>query len=151
PYLGAPAPGEVWTGTGRSARGWTGELWALDQDALRAAAEGLDSVDVTSVERGGRVRLSIPEDGPRTLCATIPAEDGWAAYVDGEQVEAQVWLDTFLAVELPAGAHEVELRYIAPGLVPGAALGLIGLAGLALVNTNRYIRRKDDREKGRNP
>ena len=150
-YLGAPAPGEVWTVTVRSDRGWTGELWALDQDALRAAAEGLDSVDVTSVERGGRVRLSIPEDGPRTLCATIPAEDGWAAYVDGEQVEAQVWLDTFLAVELPAGAHEVELRYIAPGLVPGAALGLIGLAGLALVNTNRYIRRKDDREKGRNP
>ena len=66
------------------------------------------------------------------LAATIPAEPGWTAYVDGERAETASWLDTFLYVELPAGTHEVELRYTAPGLVPGLALGALSLAGLAL-------------------
>ena len=65
------------------------------------------------------------------LAATIPAEDGWTAWVDGKKTETGVWLDTFLYVELPAGAREVELRYTPPGLVPGLGLGALALAGLA--------------------
>ena len=40
-----------------------------------------------------------------------------------------------MTVELPAGAHEVELRYTPPGLVPGAALGALAAAGLAAAFT----------------
>lgn len=134
-YLGAPDPGEEWTVTVRHDRAWTGTVWALDMDALRAAVERLDSVEVTSVGNGGRVELSVPADGPRTLCATIPAEDGWTAYVDGKRTETGRWLDTFLTLELSEGAHEVELRYTAPGLRPGLALGALAAAGLAAAFT----------------
>lgn len=134
-YLGAPGLGEEWTVTVRHDRPWTGTVWALDLDALRAAVERLDNTEVTSVEPNGRVRLSVPADGPRTLCATVPAEEGWTAYVDGKRTETGRWLDTFLMLELPEGAHEVELRYTPPGLIPGVALGALAAAGLGTAYT----------------
>lgn len=141
-YLGAPGPGEEWTVTVRHDRPWTGTAWALDMDALPAAVERLDNTEITSVEPDGRVCLSVPADGPRTLCATIPAEDGWAAYVDGVRVETGRWLDTFLSLELPPGAHEVELRYTPPGLIPGAALGALTAAGLGLAFATGNLKKK---------
>ena len=41
-----------------------------------------------------------------------------------------------MAVFLPQGTHQIELRYTAPGLVPGAALGAVSalsLVALALL------------------
>lgn len=141
-YLGTPAPGEVWTIAVRHDQPWTGTVWALDMDALRAAVERLDNIEVTSVGGDGRVSLSVPADVSRTLCTTIPAEDGWTAYVDGKRTETGRWLDTFLMLELSEGAHEVELRYTSPGLLPGVALGALAAAGLAAAFAVSYRRKK---------
>lgn len=143
-YLGTPQRSEVWTVTIRHRPGWAGSpypwLWELDREALHAAVERLDSVEVTSVDRNGRVRLTASPRGGETLAATIPAENGWTAYVDGKKTEMGTWLGTFLALELPPGTHEVELRYTAPGLVPGIALGAVSLAGLAFTLVRRRRR-----------
>ena len=135
--LGAPGAGEAWTVTVRHTGNWTGRLWELDMDALAGAVRRLNNTQVTSVDKNGRVRLSVQSEGGQMLAATIPAEDGWAAYVDGRRVDTGVWLGTFLCVELPAGAHEVEFRYTAPGLLPGVALGALALAGLVLRGLKR--------------
>ena len=45
------------------------------------------------------------------------------------------------ALDLPAGEHEVELRYTPPGLLPGLALGALSLAGLALAMVKKRKRR----------
>ena len=131
-YLGTPAAGETWTVTVRHNGGWSGGLWALDMDALGGAVGGRPNPPARGVKKNGRVRLTVLDGEAGGLAATIPAEPGWTAYVDGERAETASWLDTFLYVELPAGTHEVELRYTAPGLVPGLALGVLSLAGLAL-------------------
>mgnify|MGYP001024780532 FL=1 len=130
-YLGTPNRGEAWTVAVRSAQGWSGRLWELDMDALGGAARRLDNTQIASVEKNGRVRLAVEDETAGGLAATIPAEDGWTAWVDGKKTETGRWLDTFLYVELPAGAREVELRYTPPGLVPGLGLGALALAGLA--------------------
>ncbi len=135
--LGTPQAGEEWTVTVRSVKEWTGQLWELDQNALHAAVERLDKAEVTSVEKNGRVRLTVRAGGGQVLNTTIPVEDGWAAYVDGEKVNTGSWADAFLTVPVPAGEHTVELRYTAPGLVPGAALGVLSAAGLALAALRR--------------
>ena len=129
-YLGTPAEDEEWTVTVRHSGGWTGQLWELDQKLLHASLERLNNTRVKSVEKNGRVSLTLQDESAAGLATTIPAEDGWSAYVDGKRVELGSWLGTFLYVELPAGAGEVELRYTAPGLIPGLALGALSLAGL---------------------
>ena len=142
-YLGTPGPGEEWTVTVRHSGSWTGRLWELNQGSLRAVLGRLDTPEILSVGKNGRVRLTAQSPEGRPLLTTIPAEDGWAAWVDGRRVDTGVWLDAFLTVPLPAGEHQVELRYTAPGLAPGIALGALALAGLALVNAGgRWNKRK---------
>ena len=150
-YLGTPKAGELWTVAVRSSRSWTGQFWALDQDALHEAVEKLGGAENISVGQNGTVRFTARGGAGQVLATTIPAEDGWTAYVDGKKADTSTWLGAFLTVELPEGEHEVELRYTAPGLFPGMALGAAGLAGLVLANTNRYQRKKNNREKRKNP
>ena len=140
--LGAPAPGEQWTVTVlHPDTYWEGTLWSFDREVLVGAAAELNNVEVTSVDKDGRVRLTASSGGDKALATTIPAEDGWTAYVDGEKAEMGTWLDTFLALDLPAGEHEVELRYTPPGLLPGLELGALSLAGLALATVKKRKRR----------
>ncbi len=133
-YLGTPAEGEECLVTVWYEGAWTPPedfLWTLDREVLSGAVAAVDPAEALSVEDGGRVSLTVTADSPRQLLTTVPAEDGWTAYVDGKRTEHGVWLDTFLAVPLSAGEHTVELRYTAPGLVPGAALGALAALGLA--------------------
>lgn len=139
--LGAPAEGEKCTVTVRHKGGWTGQIWELDQNALHTAVEKLNNTEITAVGKNGLVRLNAQADGPGTLATTIPAEKGWTAYVDGKKVDTSTWLDAFLAVPLSDGEHEIELCYTAPGLVPGAALGVLSAAGLALACLKKRKRR----------
>ena len=87
------------------------------------------------------MRLTVLDGEAGGLAATIPAEPGWTAYVDGEKAEMGTWLDTFLALDLPAGEHEVELCYTPQGLVLGIGLGTLSLAGLALAMVKKRKRR----------
>lgn len=130
--LGAPRVGEVWTVTVRHTPGWFGELWACDLDSVRAALDRLNKAEIVSVDRSGQVLLNASVNEGQTLVTTIPAERGWAAYVDGARAEAGTWLSAFLSLDLPAGEHTVEFRYTAPGLIPGMALGAASALGLAL-------------------
>ena len=132
--LGTPGAGEKWTVTIRGSGAWGGQLWALDGDALHDAVSRLNAAKAISVEKDGGVRLTIQVDTAQTLYTTIPAEGGWTAYVDGEKAPLGDWLDTFLCLDVPDGAHQVELCYTAPGLVPGIVLGVLALVGLVLVN-----------------
>ena len=72
--------------------------------------------------------------------------------MDGERTETGIWLDAFLSLEFPAGEHTIELRYTAPGLVPGIVLGGVSLLGLVLVvcakRGRKHSRRDHQGQKG---
>ena len=111
----------------------------LDQDALSDALALLDNTQVDTVTNS-RVSLQATTDTPSTLVTTIPAEDGWTAYVDGKKVDTGVCWDTFLTVELTPGTHQVTFRYTAPGLTLG--LGLGGVTVVAFVGWLAWKRKK---------
>ena len=134
-YLGCPAVGETLAVT----VAYTGVLTTLDWNSLVQQmdqfflSETLSQLHNTQMEKvtNTQVSLQATADTPSTLVTTIPAEDGWTAYVDGQKVATQVCWDTFLALELPSGTHQVTFRYTPPGLIPGLMLGGVTvLAGL---------------------
>ncbi len=142
-YLGTPAPGEILTAAIRcsSLQDWSGRFYVLNQTALAGGLSALAAGPQVQVD-GSTVRLDVTVEPGQAILTTIPAEDGWSAYVDGRQVPLSSFLDTFLAVELSPGSHTVLLRYTPPGLPPAAVLGAAALlvSAVALLHRRRTAR-----------
>lgn len=83
------------------------------------------------------------KDEEAPLLFSIPAEDGWSLYVDGEEEEFECFQDAFLMITLEQGEHEIELRYRTPLLIEG---GIISLACLMLFGISIVL---DQRVRGR--
>jgi uncharacterized membrane protein YfhO len=81
-----------------------------------------------------RVVLRVEARRPGLLLLSDTYAAGWSCRVDGAPAHILRANYLFRAVEVPAGRHEVELRYRPRGLVVGmgfTAVGLLALAGLA--------------------
>ncbi len=57
---------------------------------------------------------------------------GWTASVDGRRVAVERWNRVFQALAVGPGPHTVVFEYCAPGLLPGAAIGIAAATALAL-------------------
>ncbi|MGH2621848.1 MAG: hypothetical protein ACRDHG_14945 [Anaerolineales bacterium] len=82
-------------------------------------------------------RIRIVANGPGRLVLSELTYPGWKVEVDGEPAILQTASGLFRAVDLPAGAHEIEFRLRPASLIAG--LGITLLAGLAL--TSLWVRR----------
>lgn len=58
-------------------------------------------------------------DKATTLFTSIPYDEGWSVYVDGKQTEKIKLTDAFLGIELTAGKHNVEFKFLGAGVIMG--------------------------------
>jgi hypothetical protein len=65
---------------------------------------------------------------PGLLVVAEAWDPGWRATVDGKAVPVEPAGDVLLGLHLGPGQGRLRLRYRPPGLLPGAALSLLGLA-----------------------
>jgi hypothetical protein len=79
----------------------------------------------------GDERYAVATDGPGLLVTRDSFARGWRASVDGRPAPVLRANGKHRAVPVPAGAHEVRLRYDPPGLRAGIALTAIAVAGAA--------------------
>ena len=123
------------------------EIWCMPVDHYAEWINALREETLENVEtnwRGLTGTISVSKD--KILCLSIPYDSGWTAYVDGHKVELMQANIGWMAVELAAGDHTVELRYWTPGLTEGITLsvsGVICLAGLFY-----FKKRKTRKENG---
>lgn len=78
--------------------------------------------DMTDNSIEGTVNL----DKDQYLFTTIPYDEGWHAYVDGEEVDVEETGDGFLALWPEEGQHDITLKFIPDGFVPGVIISIIG-------------------------
>ena len=117
-----------------------------DMNAL-AELSGLVRSRPTTIEKvtESHLRGEFTSDGNQLLLFTIPWDEGWTLWVDGEKAEIRKVLDLFMAAEAPAGTHTYELRFVPVGLKTGAAAAAVGLAALLvflLIDRGQRKRRK---------
>jgi hypothetical protein len=90
------------------------------------------SADVTVVEDSGdQIRVDVVADGDGYLVVADALMDSFHATVDGEQAELRVADHAYVAVAVPAGAHEVGLSYHRPGGYAGPFVSMLAAAVVA--------------------
>ena len=123
-------PGPPWLDRGRF--GAT-RLWELPGEVRWAsfqAPPGRARVLGTEVD-GDRIDVRVEVREPAWLVVAQAAVPGWRAEADGRPLPTGAADGALLAVQVPAGARRVRLRYAPAAWRLGAALSLLGLVGAA--------------------
>lgn len=109
-------------------------VYGFDGLLFAQGAQRLGQISWQNVSYGdagtARGALSCGEEG--MLVTSIPFSRGFRAYVDGVRTETEAAMNTFLAVRLSEGNHQIRLLYVPPGLIPGAVISAISVLGVAL-------------------
>ncbi len=91
-----------------------------------------------------RIEGTITAEDSHVMLTSIPYDDGWSVYVDGERTEIHTADDAFIYVKLPKGTHKIEFSYEPEGLKTGAILtaaSLVLLIFLYFLGKKLKIRR----------
>jgi uncharacterized membrane protein YfhO len=121
----------------------TYHLYRLNFDALDAAYGTLaqQTLEVTSLtDRTVEGQITVTDPG--RLVLSIPDDEGWEIYVDGELAEIEPFSYAMLGVSLEEGTHTIRLCYTTPGLKAGAAGSAAALALFGISMLIRYGRRR---------
>ena len=163
-YLLAP-PGVELTGDGIQAvrRGpggtvfrndtfWPRVFW-VDQAAFAQGNFKPDpDVKVETLQRASAsslYRTTTPDDG--VLCIAETHFPGWVSWVDDHQVGVETWSTALRAIPVPAGTHDIELRYRPLSFRTGAWLSVLSLllaCVIGFVSIRNERNRGDERNEG---
>jgi hypothetical protein len=90
----------------------------------------------------GRERFAVKADGAGYLVTRASYAPGWRAWVDGRETPVLRAQGKHRAVSVPAGEHEVVLRYRPPGLRAGLVATVVSsLVALVLWRRSSRVRR----------
>lgn len=113
-------------------------------DALKE--DILENVVIDTNRVSGTVNLE--ED--KLLVLSIPYQNGWTAYVDGEQVNTVRTNYMYIGIPLTAGEHTIELEFAIPGvkyalvIMPSAVVLFLVLCFVSVIRRKRKTRVKSD-------
>lgn len=92
------------------------------------------------MEKDEWIQCEAKLDQPGRILTTIPWDQGWRVWVDGEKTNTSVWLDTFMAFDISPGYHEIILDYQVRGRKAGAVISILS-AALAVILWRRAGRK----------
>lgn len=101
-------------------------------NALRE--ESLENVVFDTNKVSGFIEVS----KPKVLCMAMGYDKGWSVYVDGEKTDTCMVNGMFLGVMLDQGEHQIECRYMTPGLVPGIIASIFGIIGVLVITLKTH-------------
>ena len=132
--------------SGNILAGWKSALLAYENEAALADCYARLTADAceTVLARSSHIVSTVTVDEEKALMLTMPQEKGWRVRIDGEPAQLQTALGFFPAVTLTPGTHQVEFRFVPPGLVYGlvcAGLALLAMLLWALWDKRRALNR----------
>jgi hypothetical protein len=99
-----------------------------------AGEPGPADADVQLLEWAPEHRLvGVTARSAGALVVTDALARGWSATLDGADAPLLLANTAFMAVQVPPGNHQVELRYRTPGLLPGLLAFALGVVALIAV------------------
>lgn len=96
---------------------------------------------ITSSHLSAKVNMS---DVAEYIVFSIPYEDDWNVKLDGKKVKTVKVMDALLAVKVPKGEHELDLKYIPRGIVIGMPISILSLIATFCVLFIRFRKKPQD-------
>ena len=109
---------------------------------------GIDAVDVSNygafisklsedrlhdvVFDANTIKGRIDLNDEKYLVLSVPYSEGWKAFIDGQSAELLKANEHYMALQLGKGEHEIELKYLTPGLKGGAIVSTLSILGFAV-------------------
>lgn len=119
-----------------------------NKEMLEKAAAQINERQITLNNYGNtRFTGSFRAEEEQVLLFTIPYDEGWQLYVDGERMPLTRCFDTFLGAQIPAGEHSMELRFLPKGLGAGCVLTALALVGSAVAFGKAKWQRGKDKKR----
>ena len=124
----------------------SGLVWAYaDNDLLSEYAEILNDREITlAKEQETLLTGEFSADEDQIILFTIPWDEGWSCYIDGEKTEISKTWDLFMSVEATEGSHTYELRYFPAWMDYGIVISLAALAGAVIYIIIYAVKKRDD-------
>lgn len=92
----------------------------------------------------GYICGTIDSDADGLLFTSIPYDEGWTAYVDGQEVDIEIIFDSFIGLHIQKNAHKIEFKYTTVGLKYGIILSVVGWCiFLAMMGVAVWRRKKE--------
>jgi uncharacterized membrane protein YfhO len=125
-------------------------LYTLDMDEFEHAAESIQKTSLATSEKSTDSHIygtMTTYESNQTIMTTIPYDEGWKVYVDGERVETySVYGESLMAFDIEnIGAHEIEFKYMPSIYVKSGiitAISTVAFIGLCAIEIHKNKNKK---------
>ncbi|QQK07165.1 YfhO family protein [Miniphocaeibacter halophilus] len=118
------------------------KLALLDENVFNEGYKILKEESASSVKYSSRkVNMKITALNKGYLFTSIPYNEGWTAYVDGNKTEIKPFKDAFVGLNLDRGEHIIEFKYTPVGFKEGVAISIFSLIVFVFI-----IKRENEKE-----
>ncbi|WP_249274454.1 YfhO family protein [Candidatus Enterococcus clewellii] len=124
----------------------------LDTEAFSYAVEKAKENGADLTVDGRVVEGTVLAEKDQVLFTSIPYDNGWEVYVDGEKQKINALQDSFLTVAIPEGEHKVKFVYLPQGIKAGFSLFVgctvlfLGYEGLRKRKARQEEKRKQEQQ-----
>lgn len=104
-------------------------FYTLDLTKFKDQIEKLNEYEVLNITdyKIDHIKGNVNVTDNKLLYTSIPYDKGWNIKVDGKDIQPVKIFDSLIGIELSAGTHEIEFKYVPRGLYVGAGVSAISL------------------------
>ncbi len=121
--------------------GFRATKYSYFEDCLKHREETVENVVRT---KNGGITCESHFDTDEFVFFSIPWDEGWSCFIDGEETQIEKVNVGFMAIVVPSGDHVIEFKYETPGLKIGF---LASLTGTVLLGIYYYFACKCDKKR----
>ena len=117
------------------------QFYRLDLNHYQKAMEKIQEQAVTVKHQGAKLDISYQAQRDTSLLITLPYDQGWTAWQDGQNIPISRAQNGLMKVEVKQGKGQIHLTFLPQGFKFGAACFIIGIV-LFLLYDKLQRRRK---------
>lgn len=115
-----------------------------DEEAWKNTINSLKEQELNIIEfKDNKIKGTVTSTKEKDiLFTTIPYDDNWNVYIDGEKVKTEKVLDALLGVKIDSGTHSVEFKYRPKQFYLGLCVSIISFIILVIIDKKKLLQPK---------